>query len=64
MESFGKQLDRVVREKKIPVRYPKGYQQWKQTFETSYRKTRDISQAIAQADAAQRAPAPQPTRPA
>ena len=33
-------LDKLVKEKKIKVRYPKGYKHWRQRFHSTLRETK------------------------
>jgi len=39
-------INKVVKEKKIRVEYPKGYRHWKSRFEEEYAKTRSVSGAL------------------
>jgi len=44
---FDKQLGKLIREKKIKVRYPKGYQHWRKRFYTTLRENRgDVVSAL------------------
>ena len=44
---FDKKLTQLIRDKKIKVRYPKGYQQWKKKFHATLRETRgDVPAAL------------------
>lgn len=45
LKAFG-DLDKVVREKKIVLTYPKGYKTWKRRFDEVYKKTKSVSQAL------------------
>ena len=47
MSDLGKQLDKLIKEKKILIKYPRGYQQWKQKFEKACAETRgDVLKAL------------------
>ena len=40
-------IDQVIKEKKIPIRYPRGYQQWKKKFDRACQETRgDVCKAL------------------
>jgi len=40
-------LDKLVREKKIRVRYPKGYKHWKARFDSTMRETKgDVQKTL------------------
>lgn len=40
-------LNQIVRDKKIPIRYPRGYQQWKKKFDRACQETRgDVLKAL------------------
>ena len=44
-----KNLDEFVKENKIPVKYPRGYQDWKQKFEKAVRENKgDVLLALEQ----------------
>ena len=44
---FDKQLGKLIREKKIKVRYPKGYQHWRKRFHSTLRETKgDVPAAL------------------
>lgn len=46
METFAQQLDRVIKEKRIPVKYSQDYHEWKQRFETAFRNTRNVTKSL------------------
>jgi hypothetical protein len=37
-----KDIDKVIKAKKITVKYPAGYKAWKQKFEASLKKTHNV----------------------
>jgi hypothetical protein len=37
-----KDLDKIIKEKKIVIKYPAGYRQWKNKFEASIKKTHNV----------------------
>jgi hypothetical protein len=39
-------IDKVIKEKKIAVKYPAGYKQWKKKFEASFRKTHNVTKTL------------------
>jgi hypothetical protein len=41
-----KDIDKVIKEKKITVTYPAGYKKWKQKFEASYKKTHNVIRTL------------------
>jgi len=44
---FNIQLLKVIKEKKIAIKYPKGYQTWRKKFYTTLRETRgDVNKAL------------------
>ena len=46
MDTFANQLDKIIREKKIPIKYPRGYQVWKKKFDQAYQETQDVNKAL------------------
>lgn len=44
---FNKLLPDIVKEKKIAIKYPKGYQHWRKKFYTTLRETSgDVNKAL------------------
>lgn len=39
-------IDKVLKEKKIEVVYPKGYKEWKKHFDETYKKTHSVSKTL------------------
>ena len=39
-------IDKIIKEKKIVVKYPAGYKQWKKKFDASIRKTHNVSKTL------------------
>ena len=39
-------LDKVIKEKKIVIKYPAGYRQWKKKFEESFKKTHNVTKTL------------------
>lgn len=41
-----KDIDKVINEKKIVIKYPAGYTTWKKKFDESFRKTHDVAKTL------------------
>jgi hypothetical protein len=41
-----KNIDKVIKEKKIHVEYPRGYANWRRRFNDEYAKTKDVGKAL------------------
>ena len=41
-----KDIDKLIKEKKIAVKYPAGYKQWKKKFDASFSKTHNVSKTL------------------
>lgn len=39
-------IDKVIKDKKIRVEYPKGYRHWRRRFADEYGKTKDVKRAL------------------
>lgn len=39
-------IDKVIKEKNIEVKYPDGYTSWKKRFDESYKKTKNVSKTL------------------
>lgn len=41
-----KDIDKVLKDKKIQVEYPKGYKHWKKRFQDEYAKTKNVAKTL------------------
>lgn len=46
MYSALKDIDKLIKEKKITVKYPAGYSKWKKKFDESFKKTHNVSKTL------------------
>ena len=47
IKSLDKQLAKLIRDKKIEIKYPKGYQKWRKNFNSTLRETKgDVNKAL------------------